>query len=55
MQFEPPMDPGREVAVGWSWSFADAGGDRDRGKRPAMGAIASQLADEVVLTTGQPA
>ncbi|AQU88867.1 UDP-N-acetylmuramoyl-L-alanyl-D-glutamate--2,6-diaminopimelate ligase [Komagataeibacter nataicola] len=43
-----PHTPGRLVIV------MGAGGDRDRGKRPVMGATATQLADAVIVTDDNP-
>lgn len=44
----------RPHAEGQLWCLFGCGGDRDTGKRPLMGRIASELADKVVLTDDNP-
>ena len=51
---EKVLRAARDLAHGRVIAVVGAGGDRDRGKRPLMGRIASELADVVIVTTDNP-
>ena len=51
---EAALESLRGHCTGKLWCVFGAGGDRDRGKRPLMGATAERHADHVVLTDDNP-
>ncbi|ACS84454.1 UDP-N-acetylmuramoyl-L-alanyl-D-glutamate--2,6-diaminopimelate ligase [Musicola paradisiaca] len=51
---EKALEAARLHCHGKLWCVFGCGGDRDKGKRPLMGAIAEQLADRVIVTDDNP-
>lgn len=51
---EKALNAARLHCTGKLWCVFGCGGDRDKGKRPLMGAIAEQYADVVVVTDDNP-
>jgi UDP-N-acetylmuramoyl-L-alanyl-D-glutamate--2,6-diaminopimelate ligase len=51
---EKALQAARGHTRGRLWCVFGCGGERDRGKRPQMGAIAEALADRIVVTDDNP-
>jgi UDP-N-acetylmuramoyl-L-alanyl-D-glutamate--2,6-diaminopimelate ligase len=48
------LSAAREHCSGELWCVFGCGGDRDPGKRPIMGGIADELADQIIVTDDNP-